>query len=132
MENSDDYLSGEQLECRIGARMKISGIVDGVRNQGGLLFVDIREDENLVQALVIPDNEQCYAMARKIEKGYLVEIKGVVKECPHSAQGEDIRKIEIEVEKMAIISARTEEENKSRRILDRNKILGSKNKNKTI
>jgi aspartyl-tRNA synthetase len=128
MKNSDDYFSVEQLKCRIGAKMKISGTVDGVRNQGGLFFIDIKEGNNLFQALVIPDNEQGYAMARKIEKGYLVEIKGVIKECPQSAQSEDIRKIEIEVENIAIISARTEEENKSRRILNRTKNLDSKNK----
>lgn len=113
--------------------MKISGTVEKVRNHGGLVFIDIKDDDELFQALVIPDNVQAYSMARTISKGYLVEIKGIIKECPGSAQnGKDAQRIEIEVEKMAIISVRSEKENKSKRILDRSKILSGKNKNKIM
>jgi aspartyl-tRNA synthetase len=134
MQNSEKCLSSKQLEWRIGKKIKIFGTADRIRNQGGLLFIDIKEDHKLIQALVIPDNVQAYAMARKISKGNLIEIKGIVKECPESVQsGKDQTKIEIEVEKMAIISTRDEKENESRRILDRSKIISGKNpKNKLI
>lgn len=133
MQNSEDSLSSKQLECRIGKKIKILATADRVRNQGGLLFIDIKEDHKLIQALVIPDNVQAYAMARKIFRGNLIEIKGIVKECPESVQGgKDQIKIEIEVEKMAIISTRNEKENESRRILNRSKIVSGKNRNKII
>jgi aspartyl-tRNA synthetase len=133
MENPDFYLPIEKIECYIGARVKISGIVSNVRDQGGLIFIDVGNDANLVQALVIPDNVYAYAMAKKILKGYIVEINGIIKECPASIQENTApKKTEIAVEKIAVISTRSEEENKSKRILKRIKSLSSKNKKKII
>ena len=53
---------------------------------------------------MIPDKERVFAMAQNLKQGYLVEITGVVKSCPLSAQG---FLCEVEVETLAILSART-------------------------
>jgi aspartyl-tRNA synthetase len=112
MENSGGYVSIEQAGCPVGAKVKVSGIVKGIQNHGGLLFISIKDGSYLIKALVIPDNEYAYAMARKTEKGFLVGIEGVVKECPASARStaSERKEIEIEVERMSIISARDDEE----------------------
>jgi aspartyl-tRNA synthetase len=112
MENSDGYVSIEQAGCPVGAKVKVSGIVKGIQNHGGLLFISIKDSGYLIKALVIPDNKYAYAMSQKIEKGFLVGIEGVVKECPISAQKNSSvqKEIEIEVEKITIISARDDEE----------------------
>ena len=84
METSDEYFSVEKIACYIGAKVSVTGIVSGIRNQGGLLFIDIESGGCLIQALVIPDNSVAYAMSQKIEKGYVVEVKGMIRECPAS------------------------------------------------
>lgn len=112
MENPQNYLSISQAGCRIGARVKVSGIVSKIENHGGLLFIDVKDKGNLIRALIIPDNRNAREMSKKIAKGHLVEIEGIVKECPVSTQ--DVAalhgNIEIEVEKISIISARDDEE----------------------
>lgn len=121
MENSDDYLSVDQIACHVGAKVKVSGLVDEIEDHGGLLFIDLNDRGSLIRALVIPDDENVYAMSKKARKGYLVEIEGIVKECPISAQDFSLgkSKIEIEVKKITIISARSEEENRLKNILAR-------------
>jgi aspartyl-tRNA synthetase len=82
--------------------------------------------------LAIPDNASVYAISRNVKKGYLVEIRGAVRECPASVQREkeNLRKIEIEIGNLAILSARNEKENLSRKFLARSKNLISKVKKK--
>ncbi len=70
-------------------------------------FIDIESGGCLIQALVIPDNSVAYAMSQKIEKGYVVEVKGMIRECPASIKEDgDPNKVEVEVESLAIVSAR--------------------------
>jgi aspartyl-tRNA synthetase len=103
-------------EHHIGEIVTVSGIVKKIRNHGGLIFIDVYNRINLIQALVIPDNVQAYAMSKRITKGFLVEIKGRLKECPISNQNIKTlhNKIEIEVESLAILSARDEQSNLSK------------------
>lgn len=115
METSDGYLPIEKIACHAGTKVKVLGIVRQVRNQGGLVFIDIEEGKNIVQALVIPDNTYAYAMSQRILRGYLIEIKGMIKDCPASIQdSSEPQKVEIDVKKISIISARNEKQNRSR------------------
>lgn len=133
MENSNSYLSIEQLECRIGSKVRVTGTVKEIRNQGGLVFIDLKNRKNPIHALVIPDNIQAYTMAKSIEEGNMVEILGIVRECPQSAsEWPEGKKVEIEAEKISIISVRSEKDNESKRIFSRSKRLASIRKKKKI
>ncbi|HPN54832.1 MAG TPA: OB-fold nucleic acid binding domain-containing protein [Candidatus Moranbacteria bacterium] len=129
MKKTSGYLPIEKITCYVGAKVRVVGIVTGIRNQGGLIFIDIKENDNLVQALVIPDNVCAYAMSKRISVGNVVEIKGNAKECPESVRGGYVKKTEIEVRKIAIISVRNKKENI--RILGKIKNI-TKNKKKII
>lgn len=118
METSDEYLSVEKIACYIGAKVSVTGIVENTRNQGGLLFIDLKDDDCLIQVLVTPDNSGVYAMSQKIENGHVVEVKGVIRECPASIKEEDgPKKVEIKAENISIISARKGDENRQRDLL---------------
>ncbi len=130
MKKTGGYLPIEKITCYVGAKVKVVGMVTGIRNQGGLIFIDIKENNNLIQALVIPDNVCAYAMSKRISEGNIVEIKGNAKECPESVRDGYMKKTEIEVKKIAIISARSEKENI--RILGKIENLTTKKKKKKI
>jgi len=98
----------EKLEQYIGEQVKIGGIVEKIEDHGGILFLQINDLSFLTNAVVIPDKEIPFAMAKNLKEGYLVEITGVVKKCPLSSQGFPC---EVEVEALSIVSARTRMEN---------------------
>ncbi len=98
----------EKLEQYVGQQVKISGIVEKIEDHGGILFLEIHDLSFLATAIVIPDKEKAFAMAKHIKTGYLVDISGVVKSCPLNGSGFEC---EIEVEALAIVSARTRVEN---------------------
>ncbi len=98
----------EKLGQYVGEQVRINGIVEKIQDHGGILFLEINDLSFLATAIVIPDKEKAFAMAKNIKKGYLVDISGVVKSCPLSGSGFEC---EVEVETLAIISARTRVEN---------------------
>ncbi len=98
----------EKLQQYVGQQVRISGIVEKIEDHGGLLFLVINDLTFLASAIVIPDKEKVFSMAKNLKKGYLVDVTGVVKTCPLSGS-ESL--CEIEVETLAILSARTRVEN---------------------
>jgi aspartyl/asparaginyl-tRNA synthetase len=97
-----------KLEQYIGGQVLISGIVEKIEDHGGILFLEIKDLSALASAVIIPDKEKAFAMAGNLKLGYLIEISGIVKKSPLTSQ--DFA-CEIEVENLAIISARTRIEN---------------------
>ncbi|NTV40726.1 MAG: hypothetical protein HGA61_00405 [Candidatus Moranbacteria bacterium] len=100
----NEYVELKNLEQYIGQQVRISGIVEEIEDHGGILFLNIRDLEFFIRALVIPDKERAFSVAKNIKRGYLVDLLGLVKKSPLSSN--DFL-CEIEVETLAIISART-------------------------
>ena len=98
----------EKLQQYIGKQIKIGGIVERIEDHGGILFLELNDLSFLATAIVIPDKEIAFAMAKNLKKGYLVDVTGFVKSCPLSGNG---FACEVEVETLAIVSARTRVEN---------------------
>lgn len=98
----------EKLRQYIGKQVKIGGIVEKIEDHGGILFLELNDLSFLATAIVIPDKEVVFAMAKNLKEGYLVDVTGFVKSCPLSGNG---FACEVEVETMAIVSARTRVEN---------------------
>jgi asparaginyl-tRNA synthetase len=98
----------EKLEQYVGQQIRIGGIVEKIEDHGGILFLQINDLSFLANAVVIPDKEIAFAMAKNLKEGYLIEVIGIVKKCPLSSQGPPY---EIEVETLSIVSARTRMEN---------------------
>ncbi len=89
----------------IGQKIKLAGWVDVRRDHGKLIFIDLRDRSGIIQMVVIPDNQKACQIAKKVRAEYVVEIEGLVKERPEkAAKNNALGKIEIEVEKIEIVS----------------------------
>ena len=101
-------ISIEKLEQYIDQQVRVEGIVEKIEDHGGILFLQINDLSFLASAIIIPDKEKVFAMAKNLKEGYFVELTGIIKNGPLS--GNDFL-CEIEVETLAIVSARTRMEN---------------------
>ncbi|AXS40626.1 aspartate--tRNA ligase [Breoghania sp. L-A4] len=68
----------ELRETHVGESIRISGWVHRVRDHGGLLFIDLRDDYGLTQCVVDPDSS-AFKLAETVRSEWVVRIDGEVK-----------------------------------------------------
>ncbi|MDQ1283700.1 MAG: nondiscriminating aspartyl-tRNA synthetase [Patescibacteria group bacterium] len=90
----------------VGKEVRLCGWVNVRRDHGKLIFIDLRDRSGIIQAVVIPDKVEAYALAKEARSEYAVEIFGLIKERPGSQtkEGEKTGGVEMEVAEMKIIS----------------------------
>ena len=66
----------------IGHQVAVAGWVHRRRDHGGVIFVDLRDREGLVQIVCNPDAVEVFANAEKLRNEYVVRICGTVRERP--------------------------------------------------
>ena len=91
----------------VGEKVTISGWVSKVRNLGGLVFIDLRNRQGIIQVVVKPENP-CYEIANNLHNEYVIKVEGEIVEResknPKLATGE----IEIDVDKLELINSSKE------------------------
>jgi len=65
-----------------GQQVTLQGWVNRRRDLGGLIFLDLRDREGIVQAVVEPDNERAFGVADSVRSEYVVQVTGVVRLRP--------------------------------------------------
>ncbi|BCB04948.1 aspartate--tRNA ligase [Bacillus sp. KH172YL63] len=70
---------GEITESYIGEKITIKGWVQKRRDLGGLIFIDLRDREGIVQVVFNPDvSSEALALAEKIRNEYVLSVTGTV------------------------------------------------------
>ena len=75
----------------------LCGWVHRRRDHGGVIFIDLRDREGLVQVVCDPDNAETFATAEKIRSEYVVTITGLVRRRPAGTVNANLVSGEIEV-----------------------------------
>ncbi|MGB1906301.1 MAG: OB-fold nucleic acid binding domain-containing protein, partial [Spongiibacter sp.] len=57
----------------------ICGWVDRRRDHGGVIFLDMRDREGIVQVVFDPDTEEHFATADRVRSEYVLKIRGRVR-----------------------------------------------------
>ncbi|XXM73618.1 aspartate--tRNA ligase [Lysinibacillus sphaericus] len=98
---------GEITEEFIGKKVTIKGWVQKRRDLGGLIFIDLRDREGIVQAVFNPDlSEKALNLAEKIRNEYVLSITGTVVERAEGTVNPNLKtgKVEIQVDQVDIIN----------------------------
>ncbi len=75
-----DTWCGALRKEHVGANARVSGWVDGRRDHGGLIFIDLRDRSGLVQLVFHPDTSgEAFAMAERLRSEHVVSAYGDVK-----------------------------------------------------
>lgn len=91
-----DYCGNITAE-HTGQTVTLCGWVNKRRDLGGVIFLDLRDREGIVQVVFDPDLESVFAAANKIRNEFCVEITGVVRGRPQGQINTDMKTGEIEI-----------------------------------
>nr|WP_086940187.1 aspartate--tRNA ligase [Thaumasiovibrio occultus] len=80
-----------------GQTVELSGWVNKRRDLGGLIFIDMRDREGIVQVVVDPDMKDIFEVADKVRNEFCIRITGEVRLRPESQINKDMATGEVEV-----------------------------------
>ena len=66
----------------IGRSIQVAGWVHRRRDHGGVIFVDLRDREGLLQVVFDPDNASVFSEAERLRGEYVLSVTGTVRERP--------------------------------------------------
>lgn len=77
--------------------VELCGWVSRRRDHGGVIFVDLRDREGIVQVVFQPENEQIFSQAESLRSEYVIKVKGQVQMRPDGMINPNIPTGKIEV-----------------------------------
>jgi aspartyl-tRNA synthetase len=81
----------------LGQTVTLFGWVHRRRDHGGVIFIDLRDREGLVQIVVDPDTPETFRTADRVRSEYVVRVEGRVRERPAGTTNANLQSGEIEV-----------------------------------
>lgn len=84
-------------ETLLGQEVTLCGWVNRRRDHGGVIFVDLRDREGLVQVVFDPDDEEMFGLAERIRTEYVLKVTGRVRERPEGTVNDDLKSGKVEV-----------------------------------
>ncbi|OFZ85546.1 MAG: aspartate--tRNA ligase [Betaproteobacteria bacterium RBG_16_64_18] len=91
------HYCGQVNAAQLGHTVTLCGWAHRRRDHGGVIFIDLRDREGLVQVVCDPDREQTFATAASIRNEYCLRVVGVVRRRPEGTVNPAIASGEIEV-----------------------------------
>jgi aspartyl-tRNA synthetase len=84
-------------EALIDREITLCGWADTRRDHGGVIFIDLRDHEGIVQVVIEPDNKAAFAVAEQVRYEFCLRITGTVRNRPASQINDRLRTGKIEV-----------------------------------
>jgi aspartyl-tRNA synthetase len=91
----------------LGQTVTLCGWVNRRRDHGGVIFIDLRDREGLVQVVCDPDSPETFKTADRLRAEYVIRVEGTVRERPAGTANPDLASGEVEVlaQNIAILNA---------------------------
>jgi aspartyl-tRNA synthetase len=81
----------------LGQTVTLFGWAHRRRDHGGVIFIDMRDREGLVQVVSDPDRKETFAVADRVRNEFVLRVTGVVRRRPEGTVNPGLRSGEIEV-----------------------------------
>jgi len=91
-----DYC-GRISRSHLGQTVTLAGWVHRRRDHGGVIFIDLRDREGLVQVVVDPDRAASFALAETLRNEFVIRVGGLVRRRPEGSENPNLVSGEIEV-----------------------------------
>ncbi|MGB0846100.1 MAG: aspartate--tRNA ligase [Thiolinea sp.] len=91
------HYCGQVDETLLDQEVTLCGWVNRRRDHGGVIFVDLRDREGLVQVVFDPDREEMFATAERIRNEFVLQVKGRVRDRPEGTINDNLRSGKVEV-----------------------------------
>jgi len=99
------HYCGEVIESLMGQVVKICGWVQKRRDHGGVIFIDLRDREGLVQVVFEPEFNN-FKLAESLRGEFVIEVEGLVRVRPQGQENLNLKtgKIEVLVQSLKILN----------------------------
>jgi len=91
------HYCGHINASHIDQEVEICGWVHRRRDHGGVIFIDLRDREGLVQVVYDPDLPEIFATAEQVRNEYVLKLRGRVRARPEGTVNPDMPTGEIEI-----------------------------------
>jgi aspartyl-tRNA synthetase len=91
------HYCGQVDRSLVGQEISVAGWVHRRRDHGGVIFVDLRDREGLLQVVFDPDAPDVFAEAERIRSEYVLNVRGRLRERPAGTVNEAMPTGEVEL-----------------------------------
>ncbi|MBI5448646.1 MAG: aspartate--tRNA ligase [Gammaproteobacteria bacterium] len=100
------HYCGQVSEALLDKTITLCGWVANRRDHGGVIFVDLRDREGIVQIVFNPTQKQNFELANQIRHEYVLKVVGVVRKRPAGTENLQRKtgKIEVDVTELTILN----------------------------
>jgi len=98
-------LSGE-CKNKIKETVTVKGWVNSRRDHGGLIFIDLRDEQGIIQLVVTPDTKDAFKLAESVRDEFVLEATGKMRERAPELKNPNIETgdIELVVEELILLN----------------------------
>ena len=95
-----------ELKNYLGKSVTVSGWVNSRRDHGGLIFIDLRDHEGIIQLVVTPENEEAFKLAESVRDEFVLTATGTMRERDPELKNPNIPTgdIELVVETLTLLN----------------------------
>ena len=91
------HYCGEVTEALLDQDVEICGWVHRRRDHGGVIFIDLRDREGLLQVVFDPDRDTAFATADRARPEWVLKIRGRVRHRPEGTENANLNSGKVEV-----------------------------------
>jgi len=91
------HYCGELNDAHLDQQVSLCGWVHRRRDHGGVIFVDLRDRDGLVQVVFDPDTPDMFQLAERIRNEYVLRVTGKVRRRPEGTVNPNMPTGEVEV-----------------------------------
>jgi aspartyl-tRNA synthetase len=85
------HYCGHVNESLIDQDVTVCGWVNRRRDHGGVIFIDLRDREGLLQVVFDPDAKATFATAERVRSEYVLRMQGRVRRRPEGTENPDLK-----------------------------------------
>jgi aspartyl-tRNA synthetase len=91
------HYCGQVNESLTGQTVRVAGWVHRRRDHGGVIFIDLRDRDGLLQVVIDPDNAAAFAAAERVRSEYVLSIEGLVRARPAGTANANLASGQVEM-----------------------------------
>ncbi len=91
------HYCGQVDESLLDSEVTVCGWVHRRRDHGGVIFVDLRDREGLLQVVMDPDEKAVFELGERVRSEYVLKITGKVRRRPAGTENSKLRSGQVEL-----------------------------------
>ena len=76
---------------------RLRGWIDSVRDHGGVIFIDLRDETGITQVVVEPENKEFFSLAERCRSEFVLSVEGIIRRRPDGTTNEQLPTGEVEL-----------------------------------